>query len=182
MKKLMVTVVVVGVFLFSGIAYADLIAYWSFDGGDTRDDSGNGHHGTAHNGITYENGILGQAASFDGIDDYITIAHDSVFNGDTGISISLWLFIDEMGLPITDYTKRIIDKRGRSGTMPGWNMNLADKVGWHGYIGGGTNAYAQTYDIGVDSWYHVVATYDNDTAKFYLDGDLVDSNEFVEPS
>ena len=59
MKRIM-AMVFVGVFLISGVANANLIAHYSFDG-HTNDLSGNGNHATAHNNYSYESGIIGDA-------------------------------------------------------------------------------------------------------------------------
>jgi hypothetical protein len=49
-----------------------LVAYWSFDNCDARDDSGNGHDGEIHGNPECVEGVVGKALRFDG-NDYITI-------------------------------------------------------------------------------------------------------------
>jgi len=75
---------------------AGLIGHWKFDG-DTLDSSGLGNHGTANGGPTYEVGKFGQAMTFDGIDDYVTI--DSVTASITNDDITLagWVKTDDTG-------------------------------------------------------------------------------------
>lgn len=64
--------------LATATAYADitegLVAYYPFEG-DATDASGRGHHGTVHGGLSYQAGVLGQAAYFNGVNSYIDIAN-----------------------------------------------------------------------------------------------------------
>jgi len=52
------------------VVWADLndglVAYYPFDG-NAQDPSGNGHNGTENAGVTYTMGVIGSAASFDGL-------------------------------------------------------------------------------------------------------------------
>ncbi|MCK5231891.1 MAG: hypothetical protein KAR13_16585, partial [Desulfobulbaceae bacterium] len=61
------------IFILYGAAYADLtnglVAYYPFDG-NASDQSGNNNHGVENGGIQYKQGISGDSASFDGVDDY----------------------------------------------------------------------------------------------------------------
>ena len=80
-------------FLFTGTAYAELVAYYAFDG-DTLDYSGNGNDGTAYGGISYIEGKLNQAAYFDGLDDHIQLpTTDVVFSSGQPrkISATFWI-------------------------------------------------------------------------------------------
>jgi len=72
------------------------IAYWSFDeiyGNYTLDESGNEHIGIIH-GATITNGIVGNALSFDGNNDYVEILDPYNFKFvNQDISYSLWVKI-----------------------------------------------------------------------------------------
>lgn len=178
MKKIGFVLILTGFLIFSGITHADLVAYYSFDG-NTYDLSGNGHDGTAYGGLSYEDGILGQAASFDGLNDYISIAHHDDFDMPNGMSISLWLYSEDFTDP--GYGKRIISKRQNYGTSPGWILQTYSDgtVRYQGYLGGGINTNIATPSTSLYNWYHVVATYDNTTASMYLNGELVDQHEYI---
>ncbi|SHK98548.1 surface protein, partial [Reichenbachiella agariperforans] len=69
-----------------------LVGYYTFDG-DTDDLSGNGHHGTGNGGLSYTTGVNGYgiAASFDGIDDYISLGAQSNFFAGDPFSVSAWV-------------------------------------------------------------------------------------------
>ncbi len=68
-----------------------LVAYYPFNG-NANDESGNGNNGVEKGGLTYTIGKIGQAASFDGVDDYITLGDPASLKitGENNISISLW--------------------------------------------------------------------------------------------
>lgn len=65
-----------------------LVAYYPFDG-NANDASGNGNTGEENGGVTFVDGINGQAANFDGVDDYIELPA-SVISG-TEFSVGFWL-------------------------------------------------------------------------------------------
>src|SRR3989344_3676813 len=57
-----------------------LVGYWTFDegtGATASDSSGNNNTGTLTNGPTWTTGKIGQALSFDGVDDYVNISNES---------------------------------------------------------------------------------------------------------
>ena len=50
-----------------------LIAYYTFDANNALDDTLNGFTGTPQNGVVFGAGKIGNAAQFDGVDDYIAL-------------------------------------------------------------------------------------------------------------
>ena len=89
-KKIILTItflaVAIGAYLWANSTKADtwtdgLVGYWSFDGqyieeATSTDQSGEGNDGTIV-GATPQAGIIGQALSFDGVDDYVNMGNDS---------------------------------------------------------------------------------------------------------
>lgn len=74
------TMLLVLVFMFSGMAYADLndglVGHWNFDEGEGTvlyDQSGNNYDGTIEGGATWSDGICEGALDFDGVDDYVIL-------------------------------------------------------------------------------------------------------------
>ncbi|NOZ67837.1 MAG: hypothetical protein GXP46_00985 [Deferribacteres bacterium] len=70
-----------------------LIAYYPFDG-NALDASGNGNDGTEYGGLKYKQGIKGESASLDGIDDYIRVPSDLSLNPVDQLSISFWVKVE----------------------------------------------------------------------------------------
>lgn len=73
-----------------------LVGYWTFDGNDTgefktTDKSGNKNHGTLTNGPAKTEGKLGQALSFDGVNDYVDAGNNSNMRFTSNFSVSLWV-------------------------------------------------------------------------------------------
>jgi len=71
-----------------------LIAHYEFEG-NAKDSSGNGNDGTEHGGVTYVDGVIGKAGSFDGVDDYINITPKSDVSNITDFTISVWTRVEE---------------------------------------------------------------------------------------
>ena len=82
--------VIIVAFVFSQVYPGGIISYWKFDEGDgyTVYDPVNGNHGTIY-GATRTKGIVGNALSFDGMDDYVSIS-DSPSLNPSQFSLSLW--------------------------------------------------------------------------------------------
>ncbi|UCC96347.1 MAG: discoidin domain-containing protein [Phycisphaerales bacterium] len=140
---------------------AGLIGHWKFDG-DTLDSSGLGHHGTINGDPTFAVGRIGQAISFDGMDDYVVM--DSVTASITNDDITLagWVKTTDTG-----------SVYWFSCNGPG-NENVA----LFGILGG----QAAIYDSGAeghsstlvndDNWHHLVYSRVGSTGYVYVDGNL----------
>ncbi|MCB1048169.1 MAG: T9SS type A sorting domain-containing protein, partial [Calditrichaeota bacterium] len=76
-----------------------LLAHYEFEG-NTLDSSGNGHHGTPSGGLVYDNGLIGQAADFDGIDDYVSV---SIPLSGGPWAVSGWVRFDGLTYGYTDW-------------------------------------------------------------------------------
>ncbi len=73
-----------------------LVGLWSFNGPDINsttafDRSGQGNNGTLTNGPTPAIGKVGQALSFDGVDDYVSAGDINVVDTATALSICVWV-------------------------------------------------------------------------------------------
>ncbi len=154
-----------------------LVGYWSLDGDDISgttayDRSGSGNNGTLTNGPTKTAGRIGQALSFDGGDDYVTISSSSALSIGTAATYSTWVKMN--ALPPSSYGYSLIRK---------WSNGSEDKtlaIAQNGKpnlffynVGSGVNANT-VLSTGV--WHHIVGTYDGTTEKIYIDGVLDNSN------
>ena len=66
------------------------MAYYPFNG-HVNDQSGNGNDGTSYGGISYVNGVIGDAAAFDGVNDYIRIDQSSTLNNLQTMTLTYWI-------------------------------------------------------------------------------------------
>jgi len=73
---------------------AGMISWWPGDG--NANDIVDGNHGNVMNGATYAPGKVGQAFSFDGVDDYVDVGNNPVFNfnnGEDDFTIDAWVYV-----------------------------------------------------------------------------------------
>ena len=157
-----------------------LMAHYEFEG-NAQDSSGNENHGVEHGAINYVDGVIGQSASFDGIDDYIRIANKNP-NSFKEFSISLYLLPKGKG-------GSVLNNSSRNGVQGrGFGLNLNDENGlvipeetegdylWFGalfdenWIGNEDTSLKTKIDK--DSFIHVCAVYSNGDEKLYVDGQL----------
>src|SRR2546425_6646334 len=80
--------------LLTFTSYADaqtgLVSWWKAEG--NANDSVGGNHGTLQNGVTFTTGKNGQAFSFDGIDDGISILKSNNLNFGSGdFTVAAWV-------------------------------------------------------------------------------------------
>jgi hypothetical protein len=143
---------------------AGLIGHWKFDG-DTLDSSGLGNHGTANGDPTYAVGQVGQAISFDGIDDYVVIdgVTDDITNED--ITLAGWVKTDDTG------SVYWFSCNGPTGA----NVNVALFAIIGGQVAmydinaneGGSNTLVNDLD-----WHHLAYSRSGSTGSIYVDGNL----------
>lgn len=156
-----------------------LIAYYPFDG-DAHDNSGNGNDGVMYGGITFAEGVNGQAAIFDGIPG-TKITTPVELKGtleNQYLTVSLWGYSDSGNDGPLYYTAPFI-----------CNHNIGDpakSVMITPYKAGIISEYTGTTwripykDISpytsIFNWHHYVLTYDNQYLNIYIDGELVISD------
>lgn len=143
----------------------DGVARYALDGDAT--DSFGSNDGTV-NGATFVNdAIRGQAASFDGTDDYISITDDTVFTS-APFTVSAWAKFNATGSTETVFSHI------QSNPSEGWELtkNSSDEVFL--FIGDSdTKNSASGGSITSDEWYFLTGVYDNGNISVYLNGNLV---------
>ncbi len=149
-----------------------LVGYWPFSG-NANDLSGNNNNGTV-NGATLttdRNGNANSAYSFDGINDFISLASYNFFLGNTSRSIAFWIQTNQTqnGIPVS------------IGTASYNNcFNVRYGAGAPGVVGvmGFTTDYYPTTGTSIinNAWHHVVVTHNGTTLKIYIDGILDNSS------
>ena len=152
------------------ITNADLVGHWRFDG-NTNDSVGN-NDGTIVNGaiVGTDNGIVGGAASFDGLDDAIYVSSSPITG--TAWSLAWW---DKNPGTGSEYGYMVA-----SGDPYGYEILLASISSLERYYGGlmmginndsrfNVDGYSGPFPRG--QWHHHVVTHDGaGTAKWYIDG------------
>lgn len=151
--------------------------YWDGTTGEVRDNSSNGYHGTAKNGLLNEPfGKIYRGGNFDGVDDYVELNNFPNLNKD--FTITAWINAGDVG-----FAKRIfIDDKNNSS---GYGFSLGD--GGNGrlrFFTRGVNPVildspANTIDAG--QWYFVTAVHDSSTKtkSIYVNGNLVANGSYT---
>lgn len=101
-----------------------LIAHWPGDG--NTDDVVNGNDGTLENGATFGTGIIGDAFSFDGVDDHVLIADNGPVDLDGFTELTLAARIkadvvsnpDGMGNKVLTIISKYDSSSGRALVIP----------------------------------------------------------------
>ena len=156
-----------------------LVAHYKFDG-NANDDTGNNNHGTEYGGVTYVSRVGGQAASFDGIDDYINIGNNfSLY--EKSMTISSWVKLSS--LP-DSYSMIVNDYSAGDGEW-GMGMYVGNTGNIRTHVGAGYNNHAMSANSELSlndaEWHLVTGTYsDNDKkVKIYVDGAFLAENNWV---
>ena len=155
----------------------DIIGLWHFDG-NWKDFSGNGNHGVPHNGpwLSTDAKAGTNAASFDGVDDRVTIQDASVFQAMNYITIEAWIKPGRILLPGSFENSRQTIVSFKEGDNPNIGAVLAlpedapNRVRFWVKINNEWHAATSTTTINANTWYHVVGTYDGSTIRVYVNG------------
>ncbi|MDO8650307.1 MAG: LamG domain-containing protein, partial [Candidatus Berkelbacteria bacterium] len=164
-----------------------LVGYWTFNGKDTilnsttTDMSGNGNDGrmgsTASTSADAADptpiaGVIGQALSFDGVDDYVNAGNGASLDITSAITLEAWV---NNQTTLTGW-RMFIDKRNS------YSMGVSGGTGFtFWYYDGTTWRQPTTYTIPSNEWLHLVATQEstdggaNTLVKLYVNGALVRS-------
>jgi hypothetical protein len=152
----------------AGTEEPSLIAYWSFDDefDPGYDDSGNGHDGYVY-GATPTSGMVSNALSFDGSEDYVLVADsaEDIIAPGHPCSIALWMKMRDL----PEYTQRTI---GCERMNDGFALSLdSSDMRIFASTGGSAN-YTTSVTIEEELWYHVAMTFEEDhTWSLYVDGE-----------
>jgi len=156
-----------------------LVAHYTFDENDNativHDSSGNGNDGTEHGGVTYVDGVIGKAGSFDGVDDYVEILDKDILDLNNSFTISTWIN------PNTGYGTQednhidIVSKWGDTGFgnaayLLGINNN--GQIIDYSYNGQDGNYFHGVDNIASHTWFHILIISNLSETKIYINGVL----------
>jgi len=142
-----------------------LVGHWTFDEGSgttAGDSSGNGNTGTLTNGPTWTAGQIGQALSFDGVDDYVETGSSSVIPTDD-FTYSVWV-------NLRSNTDETIVMAAASGTNEFELFINSSSLLCLIIDGSSCGATQTTATIPTNQWKHLVVTRSGSDVVFYIDG------------
>jgi len=164
----------------SGNLNNGLVAYYPFDG-NANDESGNGNHGVEHNGVTYVAGISGQAAMFDGEDDFISIWSKDQINQNINTNegtVCVWFNIAE------EYPgNKSFIYQYYSGNGDRLYLNAIYTVTNSADLRMGVgNKHKLSYSINANAWNNAVLLWTSDgVMKLYINGMFANKEIFTNP-
>ena len=137
------------------------------------DQTANGNTGTFAGGATLgqPGGLPGDpdtAVRFDGVDDSISVPDSNSLDATTGVTVEAWVKRTKKAVQV------IVGKPG-NGTLKLQNyaLWLTNANNARAHFGSGTAVVTVVGSTVVNTeWHHLVATYDNATARVYVDGVL----------
>src|SRR3989338_305175 len=147
-----------------------LVSWWPGEG--NADDIVNGNDGALQNGVTFAPGMVGQAFSFDGVDDFVSVP-DSANQKPAVLTVATWFNLPRHTQP--GAYGLMVSKYG--GSYNGWmlHMEASASCGPAFEIVGqpSRQAYVCSNVPGpLNNWVHVAGTYDGTTVSIYVNGVL----------
>jgi len=123
-----------------------------------------GSNGTLINGPTFDNGNGGSIV-FDGVNDYVRIGGVNDYNY-SNITLESWVYPERN----SSYEYLFSNSRDCCGSYNGYELRIVG--GFMRFtIWNSTNANViSTYSLPLNSWYHIIATYDGSQLKLYING------------
>lgn len=158
---------------------ADLVVWWPGDG-DANDIVGT-NNGTTQNGATFTAGKVGQAFSFDGVDDFVRVPDAPNLGEFSAVTIEAWI------KTLNPADQDIVAHFDVLNPHPGFLFGLATTPGdtgvLHFFVADDTTPASKSSVGTVDDgeFHHVAVTYDSQTVKFYIDGVLDSMQSFAAP-
>ena len=157
-----------------------LVGYWKFDEGvgtTSADSSGNNSlatFGAGDSSPSWGNGKYGTGTSFDGINDYATSSDLNSVEGLSSMSVQAWI-----------KPNNITSDKKFAAKENVWYFFTNTCLGSNqvGFVIHGKNSCIESEAVNtgitLNQWSHVIAVYENNTTKLYLNGSLVDSAESI---
>lgn len=146
------------------------LSSWHAADGAVADLTG-GSDAIAFNGATFAPGLVGQAFSTDGSDDFFEIpVNDSQLA--PYVTVEGWFYFDTVqsrSLFVHKINSFSLNTGGLGGTMGGFNLSILNS-GWR-TVGSTTIPVA-------GQWYHVAGTYDGSVLRIYVNGTLEGSTNY----
>ena len=154
-----------------------LVGYWPFDEGageETKDASGNGHDGKLIDDPKWVEGKFGTALDFGGTGSYVLVPDDDALDLSDAVTVMAWFNLNEA----IAGNRRMMSKNDSIFVIFDFGNPIALD-----FLTKPNNDFAEstTTDWEVGEWYHFAGTYDGDTLRIYINGNLEGEKSGVPP-
>jgi len=148
---------------------SSLVSWWSGDG-NAMDFQG-GNHGTLKNGAGFASGLVDQAFSFDGVNDWVWTPGTHI-DGLQQLSIEAWVKLNS--LP-SHRIERFVTLTGEKAVLRYDGLSGSDQLHFYMMIDGRLRHVRADGVLHTGVFHHVAGTYDGRVMRLYLDGVQVGS-------
>jgi len=153
---------------FAGVD-PSLIGWWWFDegaGAVAGDSSQFGNHGTLTNGPTWAPGVFGSALKFDGVNDFVSVPHNTSLNVSSEVAVAVWINPQRYNAPNGDPWQGII---GKQEGQRSYNLYTEASRALHFSTAGvGTLSTATLPPL--NEWVHVCGMVVKGTHAYFING------------
>jgi len=161
-----------------------LVSWWPGEAG--AQDIADSNSGTLVNGAATAAGKVGQALSFDGVDDHVLVPFNSNLNPTGPFTVGLWLKASPQQV-IGDGSYTVVDKSHGWIDNAGWAIQGDTGNGTLGLLSGKGGGFPYTNFVGAgtgvsvldDQWHHFSGVYTGSAIEVYLDGVLKGSTPYT---